>query len=226
MTWHPDIPLEYRDQIVTGDARELAARLPDASVDLCFCDPIYNQAEDYEWLSRECMRLLKPDSAVLVFYGIGYMPQTLAALLRGGLRYRWQGIWYISNGMKRADMGYCNYSPFLWMEKGHSKPRVAVGDIAMVAIPDPGNAKKHQRHHWEKQPAMIARYVRAFTQPGAVILDPFTGGGTIPAVARMLDRHSIAFEIDPDTAERARARVAATQPMHPVFLEEQAEFAL
>ncbi len=37
----------------------------------------------------------------------------------------------------------------------------------------------------------------------------------------MIDCDYIAFEIDAPTAERARSRVANTQAMHPIFLEEQ-----
>lgn len=47
MTWHPDMPMEYRNAIVTGDARELASAIPDESVDLIVTDPPYNVGKDY-----------------------------------------------------------------------------------------------------------------------------------------------------------------------------------
>lgn len=34
MNWHPDMPGDFKNQIVTGDARELARAIPDESVDL------------------------------------------------------------------------------------------------------------------------------------------------------------------------------------------------
>ena len=77
---------------------------------------------------------------------------------------------------------------------------------------------------WTKNPEFCQRAMIAFSQDGATVLDPFTGGGTIPAVAKIADRQYIGFEIDPDRAMVARARVAATQAMHPVFLEEQVSF--
>lgn len=107
--------------IYTGDARELAKAIPDESVDLIFTDPVYDRIEDYAWLAETAARVLKPDSACLFFYGIGYLPETLNAVNHGKLNYRWQGIWYQSNNMQRADMGFCNYSPFLWLDKGKSK---------------------------------------------------------------------------------------------------------
>lgn len=40
--WHPGIPVEYRDNIVTGDALECLRRLPDASIPLFLFSPPYN----------------------------------------------------------------------------------------------------------------------------------------------------------------------------------------
>ena len=60
----------------------------------------------------------------------------------------------------------------------------------------------------------------------AVILDPFTGGGTVPAVCKMLGRNYIAFEIEPATAEAARERVLNTQPPLFVLEPEQVEMQL
>lgn len=223
MTWHPDTPMEYRDAIVTGDARELAKRIPDASVDLIFTDPVYDDMEAYRWLAETATRVLKPDSAVLVFYGIAYLPGVVNALLAGGLTFRWQGLWYQSNNMQRADMGFCNYSPFLWMEKGRSKVVKQTGDVANVPIP---NGRDSHNHHWNKRPEIIARYLEAFTRHAAIVYDPFTGGGTVPAVCKMLGRHFIASEIDPDTASRARQRLADTQMPLLVVEPEQLELAV
>ena len=62
-----DIPTEYLDQIVTGDARALAERIPDCSIDMIFADPIYENLDDYAWLAETAARVLKPDSACLVW---------------------------------------------------------------------------------------------------------------------------------------------------------------
>jgi len=79
---------------------------------------------------------------------------------------------------------------------------------------------------WSKQPGAIARYVRALSTPGAIVADFFTGGGTVPAVCKMLDRRYLAFEIDPDTADLARERVRQTQPSLPGLVVEQGKFLL
>jgi hypothetical protein len=87
------------------------------------------------------------------------------------------------------------------------------GSVAHVVIGDP----------LYERPELIARYLKAFSRPGALVWEPFAGGGTIPAVCKMHHRNYIAFEIDPATAVAARERVANTQPMHPAFVADQSE---
>ena len=76
------IPPEYLNQIVTGDARELAKRIPDESVDLVLTDPPFgigfdygngykDDPKDYEalvkWIVKESNRIIKPGGLCFVF---------------------------------------------------------------------------------------------------------------------------------------------------------------
>lgn len=54
------------NQIITGDARELAKQIPDESVDMVFTDPVYENIDDYRWLAETAARVLKPGGACLV----------------------------------------------------------------------------------------------------------------------------------------------------------------
>ena len=74
---------------------------------------------------------------------------------------------------------------------------------------------------WNKNPEAMSNWLQAFTQPGATVFDPFTGGGTVPAVCKMLGRNYLAFEIDPQTAALSRQRVLDTQA--PLFIMPQPE---
>ena len=76
---------------------------------------------------------------------------------------------------------------------------------------------KYANHQWSKNPSAVIKWLSAI--PGEILLDPFTGGGTVPAVCKMLGRNYLAFEIDPATAELARERVRNTQP--PLFVLDQ-----
>jgi DNA modification methylase len=59
--------------------------------------------------------------------------------------------------------------------------------------------------------ALPDRFIRQYTNPGDLVLDPFCGVGTTVRVAAELGRRAIGFEIDPDEAERARTWLA--EPM-------------
>jgi len=206
--------------IMTGDARELARAIPDESVDLVFTDPVYDRIEDYRWLAETAARVLKPDSACLVWCGIGYLPEIHQALLAGGLSYRWRlvikPVWKLEfHGKLLVGSQEC-----LWYEKGCSKLYQSQLDVQMST--QKGN---HQVNgaNWGKSAQVLGRFISAFSISGATVLDPFTGGGTVPAVCKQLNRRWLAFEINPDTAATARQRVQQTQPPLPGLVVQQIE---
>jgi DNA modification methylase len=200
--------------IYTGDARELALAIPDESVDLIFTDPVYQNIDDYRWLAETAARVLKENRACLAFCGIGYLPETYDALRDGGLSYRWQMIGYTTNEVKRrrAPPGKCLYTALSWYEKGHSHRVKFMLDVRTVTA-----HTSSSNHGWSKPPLIPWYYLDGMTKDNYIILDPFTGGGTVPAVCKMLGRRYLAFEIDPATAETARQRVRDTQP--PLFVQ-------
>jgi DNA modification methylase len=206
------------NKIYTGDAKILAKEIPDESVDLIFTDPVYDRIEDYEWLAKTAMRILKQDSALLTFCGIGYLPETLNALIAGGLHYKWQMIGYITNEVKHrhAPPGKCLYTSLLWFEKGNSKRCQFMLDVRAIAA-----HTSSSNHHWSKPPLIPWYYLNGMSNTYDLVLDPFTGSGTIPAVCKALNRNYVAFEINPETAELARQQVTQTQPPLPIEIPEQ-----
>lgn len=56
---------------------------------------------------------------------------------------------------------------------------------------------------------LVERVIRACTDPGDLVIDPFVGSGTTPAAAAKLGRRFHGFEINPKRAEEARQRVRA-----------------
>jgi DNA modification methylase len=213
-----DIPEEYLNQIVTGDARALAERIPDESIDLIFTDPVYECIEDYAWLAEVAARVLKPGKSLLAFCSTGKLRETMCALSES-LSYRWQFIEYRTNEVKHrpAPGGKCVYVPILWYDKGKHRPTFVL-DVRAVAV-----HTSSSNHEWSKPPITIEYYLNAFTKPGDIVYDPFVGGGTTAAVAKLSGRNFIASEIDPKRAETARKRVEVTQAISPIFLEEQKE---
>lgn len=45
--------------------------------------------------------------------------------------------------------------------------------------------------------ALVERMIEMATDPGDVVLDPFAGSGTTPAVGKLMDRRTIGFELNP-----------------------------
>ena len=95
-------------------------------------------------------------------------------------------------------------------------------------IPDAlSSTFRDKTHHgWGQNELPAKIWVRYLCEANGIVFDPFTGGGTVPAVCKMLGRNYIAFEIDPDTAEDARERVLNTQPPLFVLEPEQVEMEL
>jgi DNA modification methylase len=207
MPWHPDTPEEYRDTIVCGDARRLAARVPDESIDLVYTDPVYQNIEDYLWLANQAERVLKPGGACLMWQGQQWLAQTIIALAASRLTYRWVLGWYASNNMQMVGKVARNIVPLLWYEKGHSNPHTAVREVVDVPIPT-GKSE----FAWSKRPEAIAYYLGRFCVPGQVVWDPFAGMGTLPLVCTQYDVHFIASEIDPERVERGMQRIRDFTP--------------
>lgn len=206
-------PNDENQGIYTGDARELAKAIPDESVDLIFTDPVYQNIDDYRWLAETAARVLKLDSWALIYYGIGYLPETTAALSRY-LDYEWHHVNYMPTlNARGAYRTFSNYRGLLRYMKGRAVPIRDARDLLID-----GFDSKNNGHGWAKNLDVVANWLQAYAGDTAIILDPFTGGGTVPAVCKMLSRRWLAFEIDPETAERARERVRMTQP--PLFVPE------
>ena len=202
--------------IITGDARELAKAIPDESVDLVFCDPVYDRIDDYRWLAETAARVLKPDGNALAFVNSKWITRItkqchtinplLALVIRNGpaplngrvISKVHHLLWFGSGKL-------VGYMPDFWQTTR------------------PWSRINTHNHKWTKDPNYIKTVFNAFTYPGATIFDPFTGGGVIPAVCKMLHRNYLAFEIDPETADMARKRVAETQPPLPLVMPEQLE---
>ncbi|GAN60074.1 site-specific DNA-methyltransferase [Acetobacter cibinongensis] len=68
-------------------------------------------------------------------------------------------------------------------------------------------------HPTQKPESLLHRVILASTAVGDVVLDPFTGTGTTPAMARRLRRRFIGIERHPDYVAAARDRVEREVPL-------------
>jgi site-specific DNA-methyltransferase (adenine-specific) len=76
-----------------------------------------------------------------------------------------------------------------------------------------GTFKERAGWHGCQMPEQIlGRIIRACSNAGDVVLDPFSGSGTTLVVAKKLNRHFLGFELSPDYAAQAEARLAQVRP--------------
>ncbi|MCS7310362.1 MAG: site-specific DNA-methyltransferase [Armatimonadetes bacterium] len=85
----------------------------------------------------------------------------------------------------------------------------------------------YNRNHAATFPVDLpAWFIKLFTEPGDVVLDPFIGSGTTAVACVRLGRKYIGFEWNPEYVQVARQRLAQelSQPNLYTFAEERAEY--
>jgi DNA methylase len=208
------LPLLMLNQITTGDSRELAKVIPDASIDLIFCDPPYlkKNIEDgvYEWLAEEAARVLKPGALCFAYTCALWLPDVLEQMSKH-LTYHWTYLYVHKGqtGVLHSSQTIVRYTPVVCFSQGKAAKHAYLLDVLM----DSNTGGKDKRFHkWGQNEDMPSYFIERLTAEGHVVFDPFTGGGTVPSVCKQLGRDFIAFELEPATAAIARKRLEIVQP--------------
>lgn len=71
-------------------------------------------------------------------------------------------------------------------------------------------------HGCQMPEQLLGRIIRATSNEGELVLDPFGGSGTTLAVAKKLGRRFVGFELSPQYAERIETRLAGIEPGDPL----------
>lgn len=202
--------------IYQGDARVLTATVPDGSFDMVFTDPEYGRVEDFEWLSQQAARVLRPGGFCLVWVGIGNLPDVLPALA-SHLSYRWAFSSALPRGKKGKFAQYkmfSNWRCLTWFEKGDSRAAEYFGDVFIET-----DTSYNGRKGWGKSLVTTSKCLAVFKPK--LVFDPFTGGGTVPVACKQLGVQYLAFDIDPKMVQLSRQRVAdARVPLMPVVYQQ------
>ena len=71
-------------------------------------------------------------------------------------------------------------------------------------------------HGCQMPEQLLGRIIKACSNEGDLIIDPFAGSGTTPAVAKKLNRHYLACELSEEYARNVKKRLASIKPGDPL----------
>lgn len=222
--WHSDMPLKFRNQIVTGDCREFLPLVPSKSVVLAFADPPYWVGYDYGNRSDKEMDYIDPAWLVTELRRIAVVVAITPGIGNLG-RYPtpdWVLGWFKPGSTRRSAIlkGFNTWEPILI----YGKPNKRVWQDS-VYLPDCANHTKGGKFHACPKPLKLLTWViKSFTDSNDIVCDPVSGSGTTALAAKILGRNFIGCEIDPVIADGARQRVKNTQP--PLFVPEPEQLSM
>ena len=179
------------------------------------------------WLS-EAIRLLKTNGTIYVFMGVRFISK-LCIMLEDdfGLVFNGWITWHYTQGVGRIRGFSPRHEDILCFTKGN-KHKFNLGDIRIpqkyyrrrnnMEGANPGDvwlfshvhycSKEREEHPTQKPEGVLERMIRASSDTGDIVLDPFVGSGTTCKVARALGRHWIGIDINPNYIAMSQKRMA------------------
>ncbi len=160
----------------------------------------------------ECHRVLKPGGALYLFLAREQGGHFVREAVRKGFRYRNTLALCKSNPLPsfaktnwRSAFDLC-----LYLVKGPKAGTFNFGPSQAERVnvyTYPINGRGRYGHPTEKPVAFLKRLVEASSEPGDLVLDPFTGSGTTAAACKLTGRDYLGFEINKDYVKMARQRL-------------------
>ena len=205
-----------QNKVIHGDCLEVMRTIPDKSIDMVLTDPPYGTRTDQRGESfmvgefsnilplvlPEIYRVLKADG---VFYCFTSWTQMSEWLLRFQQYFKLQNI-IVWDKQKHSGC----YSPASWQFtwegiffgiKGKRKIREYQRDVIY-------STQKGRRMAMEKPVDILEQLIRASTDEGDIILDPFMGSGSTVIACKNLKRNYIGIEISREIYDMANKRIS------------------
>lgn len=176
------------------------------------------------WLTA-CHRVLRPTGTIWVSGTLHVYPSVGFAMQQAGFRILNDIIWekpapppnlgcrcfthsteiilWATKAKKGKDRYTFNYEDMKAENAGKQ-----MKNVWRMSAPSQ-DEKRHGKHPTQKPVGLIARCLRASTNAGDLVLDPFAGAATTGVAALALKRHFIGIEMDEKHARLARRRLAS-----------------
>jgi site-specific DNA-methyltransferase (adenine-specific) len=187
----------------------------------------------HSWI-QECWRVLKPEGTLWVsgtyhsIYQCGYALQLIGYKILNDI------TWFKPNASPNLSGRYftASHETLLWARKDpkakhtfnykdmkggtwHNSDFIKKADKQMRSVWAIGTPKAEEKifgkHPTQKPVALLERIVLASTNPGDVVIDPFTGSSTTGIVAAKHDRKFIGIDLEKEYLELSKKRFTHQQ---------------
>jgi site-specific DNA-methyltransferase (adenine-specific) len=191
----------------------------------------WHEYEDFTraWLTQS-VRVLKSTGSIYVFMGVRFI-SNLFRMLEEDFSLNFNGwiTWHYTQGMGRKTGFSPRHEDILYFTKSKDYtfnlddirvPQKYYRERNNMAGANPGDvwqfshvhycSEEREPHPTQKPEALIERIVRASSNLGNLVLDPFVGSGTTCRVAKVLGRNWLGIDINPDYIAMSQRRIDAS----------------
>ncbi len=174
----------------------------------------------------EATRLLKPGGSMYVFMGFRHISKLYSRLEGNGLNFINWICWHYTQGIGKTKGFSPRHDDILVFSKGNKFtfnlddvriPQKYYRKVNNMRGANPGDVwefshihycqENRQDHPTQKPEGLIERIVRASSNKGDLVLDPFLGSGTTARVCQQLERDCLGIEINPQYIKMAQDRL-------------------
>ena len=188
--------------------------------------------EDYlnfsrAWLS-EARRVLKPEGTIYVFMGVRFISYLYDILDRElGMFFNSWIVWHYTQGLGKTRgfsprhddiLMFTKFNRYTFNLDNVRVPQKYYRSRNNMRGANPGDVWRFshvhycnsnlQNHPTQKPEGLIERMILASSNENGIVLDPFSGSGTILRVCQQTNRNAIGFELNPEYVEMTHSRLS------------------
>jgi DNA modification methylase len=201
------------NQIIQGDCTKVLPRLPRESIDLVVTDPPYgvryvdrsgrkiaNDDDLSPVLSafEDLYRVLKQNTFCISFYGWNRVDEFFRAWRSAGFHPVGHLVWHKSYASSRGFLESRHEQAYLLAKGRPAKPERPIADV------QEWHYSGNRAHPTQKDVAILTPLIEAFSRPGDLVLDPFSGSGSTSVAAARAGRRYLGIELESQYCEYTR----------------------
>ena len=222
-------------EVIQGDCLEVLSQYPDHCFDALITDPPFAMAGGLSngrssevdgqfflfWWRAVCTqlaRVLKPtgegfiwcDWRTAALLAQGFMPKTQTSDV-------WQVTQMIHHYREMPGQGspFRNSVDMIAYVRGPKSKGTRIANTTHNFLSKYWYYGKHDHHPAEKDPELCLQLLEWCAEPGALVLDPFTGGGTTGIACARTQRRFLGIERDETFYRTAEARIRQAYSCYP-----------